>query len=229
MTKKNTEITAVEKVTGEVVMPIFNAEEQKKYKDLCTGIRKEVDKVETAYFVIAKKIYMLYQNKLYRCGNFANIYDMALDKFKITRATCNNYINICTRFGKVDEKKGECIDLLPAYKKYSSSKLVAMLNMPEELIKEINPEMSVREIKRKKQFYDDMKLIEQPEESKDSGTTGTQKKPAQKQRIELLKGEDIFDVLEVKDAAFLEKLETFEKEHPDTKYHFAITLEYEGV
>ena len=51
-------------------------------------------------------------------------------------------------FGDHDPQTGDCIGIQPEYEPYSISQLIAMCNLPKELLKQVHPEMSVRAIQR---------------------------------------------------------------------------------
>lgn len=235
MSKNNS--TEIETVTGTAEGIGFTVEQKKNYTDLCTSIEKEISKVEKAYITVAVQIYNIYTGRLYQIDNYANIYEMAYGKFGLSRTNCCNYINICRKFGKIDKTTNRCTGLLPEYKAYAPSKLVAMLDMPDQLLKEIKPDMSVREIRRKKQFVKKMQALTvqeeetaenaQEEETVESTQKNSSVKSAKKQKRELLRAENLDEILNAENTSIFEKLEAFEKEYPDVKYSFSIILEYE--
>ncbi len=199
----------------------FQPDEVKQYQELCNKIQAEIGSVESAYLTIAMELYTIREKQLYQIDNYPNVYDMAYDKFSLSRATCNNYINICKNFGKIDEVKKECSGLLPEYEKFSSSKLVAMLNIPDELRKEITPDMSVREIKRKRQIYEERKLLS---DNPSDNSEDLPKKSGGKKVIELLKTDNIAELIEKDNNILLEKYDSIMREYPDAKYTISITL-----
>lgn len=199
----------------------FQPDEVKQYRDMCGKIQKEVEKFESAYLTIALELYTIYEKQLYKIDNYPNVYDMAYDMFSLSRATCNNYINICKNFGKIDKAKKECTGLLPEYEKFCASQLVVMMNMPEELRKEITPDMSVRKIRRKKQIYEERKTLSDNSSGNSEEPT---KKSGGKKTIELLKTDNIVELIEKDNSVLLEKYDSIMKEYPDTKYTISITL-----
>lgn len=211
----------IEKVTGDVVSTsIFSPENVKAYEDYCNGIDKEIGKVNISYLAIATKVYAIRHKKLFQIENYANVYDMAQEKYGFSRGTCNNYINICEKFGKIDEKTAECSGLLPQYKGFSSSQLVEMLQVPKKHLGEFTPDMSVREMRRKKGICKE-KGVTLDGSKEVAGTS------AKKKKLELLKASDISEVLESGNTALKEKLAAFEQEHPEAAYNISITLVYE--
>lgn len=222
-------IESIEKVSGEVVdMPIdFTLDEKAFYEKSCDTIRKEINKVEGFYLSIAKEVYCIYRKGFYKIGNYPNIYDLANKEFSLSRATCNNYINICEKFGIIDQATGRCTDLRPEYKDFSASQLVAMLPMEnnpqltEEMRKEMrkgfNSKMSVREIRRK---YNT--LLDRIETGRQAIEQKKEPSPRKSQKMELLKVSNIDEVL----ATVSQKFAEFERIHPDMEYDIAVTVEY---
>lgn len=133
MTAKKEEI---EKVTGEI-FDSFNDEDRKCYRQFCKDINSHLTKIKTSFLAIASTLYNIYKRKLYKIEGYRNIYDMAKDKFQISRGLCHEYISICDRFGIIDEQK--CTDLQPEYKEYEPSKLAVMAKLSDESLKSINP------------------------------------------------------------------------------------------
>lgn len=220
------EAPVVEKVTGEVVSQGFSSAERERYRTLCEEIGKEISKVEHAALSIALKINMIYRNKLYQVGNYANIYDMVSAEFGLGRASCNNYINICENFCEYDEGKNVYTGLSSKYKKYSMSQLTAMLPMEKALREEITPDMSVREIKRKRQIYD-----EHSRSDKDGDKTGTSKTDISKivkkeKRVELVRS-SVPPALQGEEKETLQReMARFEEEYPDVEYEFVVSIVY---
>lgn len=203
----------IEKVTGEV-MPNFTADERKCYKTLCKNIDTNLKKMEHSFFAIASALCDIQDNSLYEIDGYNNIYDFAKAKFNIGRGTCNEYIHICESFGQYDEAKEKYIDLQPEYKGYGQSKLAIMTKLSDKSLKNITPEMSVRDIKK----------IQQEEKNKSSSKNGQFGNRGKK--IELLKISDIVNISDAERETLCEKLDKFRQENPDTEYKLSITLTY---
>lgn len=213
----------IENVTDDVITSAYDSAEIQNYQKLCKEISQEINSVEKSYLSIAIKIHTIHKKKLYQIGNFANIYDFAYEKFGLSRATCNNYDNICKKFGKFDNVTDECIGLLPEYEVFSPSQLVAMFSLPKAVLKDIKPEMSVREIRRLQKTYE-----QQIESNSECIAQTSESKSRKPQKMELLKVSDINEVLETQTPALLNKFEEFKQAHPDSKYSISVTLVYEG-
>lgn len=126
--------------------------EKRLYNRFMKQITTEYSKMENCYLNAAFALHALYIKKLYKVGGYQNIYELAQDKFELSRGTCNNFINICEKFG-IPNEAGTITALGEAYKNYGMSQLIVMLNMNDELRKKCNPTMSVRELKELKREY----------------------------------------------------------------------------
>ena len=105
------------------------------------------------------------------------------------------------------------------YKEYEHSKLAVMAKLPDSLLKNITPEMSVRDIKK----------IQQEDKNKSSqedGHTESDTAKKRKKRKELLEIADIANISEDEKQMILEELEQFKQKNPDTEYRVSITLTY---
>lgn len=189
VTKKSTKITAkakVKKDKAEITMnpPTANsitkqlqlaeeknkkaqlAEDKRLYKRFKCQIDKAYQSMENSYLQTAFALHAIYKNKLYQLDNFKNIYDFAKENYSIARGTCNNFINICEKFGVLNEN-GNIMELSPTYMQYSVSQLAVMLAFPQELLDKCDKSKSVRELKRMRIEYEnglqtkaDAKVIE---------------------------------------------------------------------
>ena len=109
--------------------------------------------MENSYLQTAFALHAIYKHKLYQLDNFKNIYDFAKETYSIARGTCNNFINICEKFG-VPNENGNIMELSPTYVQYSVSQLAVMLAFPQELLTKCDKSMSVRELKRMRVEYE---------------------------------------------------------------------------
>lgn len=120
-------------------------------KRLYTRFKKQIDtaykKMETCYFDTATAIHSIYSKELYKIDNFKNIYDFAKENYNISRGTCSKFINICARFGVMNEN-GTVTGLQERFQAYGVSQLGVMLSFPDALLNQCAPEMSVRDLKQ---------------------------------------------------------------------------------
>ena len=96
-------ITQQLKVIEEKNNKVQLAEDRRLYKRFKGQIDKAYQKMETSYLETAFALHAIYKHKLYHLDNYKNIYDFAKENYNIARGTCNNFINICEKFGTLNE------------------------------------------------------------------------------------------------------------------------------
>ena len=120
-------------------------------KRLYARYKKQIEtaygKMETCYLDTAVAIHSIYQQQLYKLDNYKNIYDFAKENYDISRGTCSKFINICERFGAINEN-GNVIGLQERFENFGVSQLGAMLPMPDCLLEQCDCKMSVRALKQ---------------------------------------------------------------------------------
>ena len=94
-----------------------------------------------------------------------------------------------------------------------------MAKLPDESLKSINPEMSVRDIKKIQQEGKN-------KSSQENGHTESDTAKRRNKRKELLEIADIANISEDEKQMILEELEQFRKENPGRNYRISITLTY---
>lgn len=152
-------ITQQLKVIEEKNNKVQLAEDRRLYKRFKGQIDKAYAKMETSYLETAFALHAIYKHKLYSLDNFKNIYDFAKENYNIARGTCNNFINICEKFGIANEN-GNIMELDEKYKGYGISQLAVMLAFPDELLKKCSPSCSVRSLKKMRQDYESALSVE---------------------------------------------------------------------
>lgn len=166
-------ITQQLKVIEEKNNKVQLAEDRRLYKRFKGQIDKAYQKMETSYLETAFAVHAIYKRKLYHLDNYKNIYDFAKENYNIARGTCNNFINICEKFGVLNEN-GNVMELSDKYKGYGISQLAVMLAFPKELLDKCSPECSVRDLKKLRQDYESVRAIEvEPSASLPDSTPGT--------------------------------------------------------
>lgn len=125
-------------------------------KRLFARYKKQIEtaygKMETCYLDTAVAIHSIYQQQLYKLDNYKNIYDFAKENYDISRGTCSKFINICERFGAINEN-GNVIGLQERFKAFGVSQLGVMLPMPDCLLEQCDNKMSVRSLKQLAEDY----------------------------------------------------------------------------
>ena len=189
------------------------------YEKLYSVIEENQKKGTKAFISIAVSLFGIYQHQLYKEKNYANIYDFAFEQFGLSKTNVFNYLNIVKNFGMKDENGEGFKGLKAEYEKFSSSQLISMLKLNEQLREEITPDMSVREINRKRRYWEE----EHPVTTDEKGTSVASKKP-KKEKVELLKTGNIQEILE--GTALLSKIAEQEERYPEKEYDVVVSLIY---
>lgn len=189
------------------------------YEKLYSVIEENQKKGTKAFISIAVSLFGIYEHELYKEKNYANIYDFAFEQFGLSKTNVFNYLNIVKNFGMKDENGEGFKGLKAEYEKFSSSQLISMLKLNEQLREEITPDMSVREINRKRRYWEE----EHPVTTDEKGTSVASKKP-KKEKVELMKTGDIQEILE--GTALLSKIAEQEERYPEKEYDVVVSLIY---
>lgn len=189
------------------------------YEKLYSVIEENQKKGTKAFISIAVSLFGIYEHELYKEKNYANIYDFAFEQFGLSKTNVFNYLNIVKNFGMKDENGEGFKGLKAEYEKFSSSQLISMLKLNEQLREEITPDMSVREINRKRRYWEE----EHPVTTDEKGTSVASKKP-KKEKVELLKTGNIQEILE--GTALLSKIAEQEERYPEKEYDVVVSLIY---
>lgn len=189
------------------------------YEKLYSVIEENQKKGTKAFISIAVSLFGIYQHQLYKEKNYVNIYDFAFEQFGLSKTNVFNYLNIVKNFGMKDENGEGFKGLKAEYEKFSSSQLISMLKLNEQLREEITPDMSVREINRKRRYWEE----EHPVTTDEKGTSVASKKP-KKEKVELLKTGNIQEILE--GTALLSKIAEQEERYPEKEYDVVVSLIY---
>lgn len=151
-TEKKKEVTAKSitkqlKEVQEKNMKVQVANDKRLYARYKKQIETAYGKMETCYLDTAVAIHSIYHQQLYKLDNYKNIYDFAKENYDISRGTCSKFINICERFGAINEN-GNVIGLQERFENFGVSQLGAMLPMPDSLLEQCDCKMSVRALKQ---------------------------------------------------------------------------------
>ena len=189
------------------------------YEKLYSVIEENQKKGTKAFISIAVSLFGIYEHELYKEKNYANIYDFAFEQFGLSKTNVFNYLNIVKNFGMKDENGEGFKGLKAEYEKFSSSQLISMLKLNEQLREEITPDMSVREINRKRRYWEE----EHPIATDEKRISVASKKP-KKEKVELLKTGNIQEILE--GTALLNKIAEQEERYPEKEYDVVVSLIY---
>lgn len=117
--------------------------EQVGYKDSVDIIYDELNKTRKSFIKIGWYLKHIHDNKMYEQDGYANIYDLAMEKFRFSQPTTTRYINLCEEFS-VNHNSPE---LDQKYEDYNISQLFEMLSMSKDKIEQVTPAMTVNEIR----------------------------------------------------------------------------------
>lgn len=127
------------------------------YEDSIEIIRDELQRTRRSFVKIGWYLKHIKDEEMFKEDGYADIFELAMDKFNISQPTANRFMNICEEFSvnhdspELDEK----------FVNFSVSQLFEMLPMDEEKRKQITPDMTVKQIRgvkeetRKKKEPDD--------------------------------------------------------------------------
>ena len=121
---------------------------KQEFTERTNVIKQEMRNIQNSFLVIGFQLHWIKTNNMYKVLNYKNIMDYAEKEFGIKKSTCCNFINIIETYAERDEN-GEVIEsIAECYRNFSSSQLIAMIGMPEEIQQQVTPDMSVRAINR---------------------------------------------------------------------------------
>ena len=242
MKKANEKVQTSESKTAKSevanVMPKPTALDKKTYKSLSTSIDRELKKVESSYLNVATTLYRIYKNEYYVIDNYKNIYDYASDLFGLSRGTVSNFINIVYKFCKPLDDGSYC--LVETYNEFSSSQLVSLINMPQQFIDSITPDMSVRAIKDKRREYKqlisetaDSDIIDTEFTESDDTSVSSESSKKKQDKLEkfpnpcfVFETDDYTDFFNKEKIAVIEDaFKDFEKSNKGKKVRFRLFLE----
>ncbi len=131
------------------------------YQDSLDIIRDELQRTRRSFVKIGWYLKHIKDEEMFKTDGYADIFELAMDKFNISQPTANRFMNICKEFS-VDHDSPE---LDEKFVDYSVSQLFEMLPMDEEKREQITPDMTVRQIREMKE--DTRKKNEEQDEEQD--------------------------------------------------------------
>lgn len=127
----------------------FTDENKKHYEKYIKEIRKGMGNVKRGSLQIGACLSVVKREGYYKIGGFSNVYDFAKEEFGLSKGSCNQFINICEKFCRIDEN-GVTPGLKEEYEKYGISQLRELLAVDEVHHGEFRPDMTIKEMKEKK-------------------------------------------------------------------------------
>lgn len=83
----------------------------KKLEAAVNRVQKKIDKIAKCYIEVIGDVALLYEDKNFKALGYKNIYDLARDKFGMSRGTVNNLLSVYDRFGENYKLKDEYKDM----------------------------------------------------------------------------------------------------------------------
>lgn len=120
-----------------------SAEDKKRYVECIEIVRNFQNATLNAAFAL----YEINTKGLYRIDGYKNVQELGFDLFGLKKSSVYNLINIVDRFGEKIENGKPVEVIVDQYSGYSQSQLGVMVGHTDDELKNITPEMSVREIK----------------------------------------------------------------------------------
>lgn len=102
-----TETTAPAVITAAEAAPA----DVKKLEAAVNRVQKKIDKIAKCYIEVIGDVALLYEDKNFKALGYKNIYDLARDKFGMSRGTVNNLLSVYDRFGENYKLKDEYKDM----------------------------------------------------------------------------------------------------------------------
>ena len=135
---------------------------KQEFTERTNVIKQEMRNIQNSFLVIGFQLHWIKANNMYKVLNYKNIMDYAEKEFGIKKSTCCNFINIIDNYAERDEN-GEVIEsIAECYRNFSSSQLIAMLGMPEEMQQQVTSDMSVRAIQRLRKGEPEKPAVDAP-------------------------------------------------------------------
>ena len=135
---------------------------KQEFTERTNVIKQEMRNIQNSFLVIGFQLHWIKTNNMYKVLNYKNIMDYAEKEFGIKKSTCCNFINIIETYAERDEN-GEVIEsIAECYRNFSSSQLIAMIGMPEEVQQQVTPDMSVRAINRLRKGEPETPTVDAP-------------------------------------------------------------------
>jgi hypothetical protein len=145
----NTDIvSASDNLDSEIIEnDIYSPEFCKNAKKVNSSIKSELGKIEKSFIKIAVSLHWVRVSNAFMVFGYDNIADYAVNELGIKKSLCYNLIGIAERFGLRDESDN-IISIDDKYKDYSVSKLSAMASLTDSELEKVNPDMTVKDIKK---------------------------------------------------------------------------------
>lgn len=113
------------------------------YQDSLDIISEELHRTRRSFVKIGWYLKHIREKEMYKTENYANIYELAADKFNLSQPTATRFMNICEQFSINHDSP----ELDEQYIEFSMSQLFEMLPMKQDEMNQITPDMTVTQIR----------------------------------------------------------------------------------
>lgn len=111
-------------------------------------IKASIAKIDKSFETIAFNLHWINARQTYIAKGFENIVSYSEKIFGYAKTTCYSLIGVVDRFAERDADGNIIEELSPLVKGFSVSKLSLMVGLTNDQIKQLKPDMSVRDIKK---------------------------------------------------------------------------------
>lgn len=139
------------------------------YYDSVEIIKDELFKTQRSFVKIGWYLKHIREEELYKEGGYQNIWECASDLFSLTQSTASRFMKICEKFSENNDSP----ELDRRYEGFDKSQMIEMLPLNQEQIKQISPDMTVKQIRQIKE--NSHKETEENRESYIPGQTSIEK------------------------------------------------------
>lgn len=113
------------------------------YQDSLDIIGEELHRTRRSFVKIGWYLKHIRDKEMYKEEDYANIYELAADKFNLSQPTATRFMNICQQFSIGHDSP----ELDEQYIDFNVSQLFEMLPMNQEEVKQITSDMTVAQIR----------------------------------------------------------------------------------
>jgi len=120
---------------------------ERSWLDCSRGyINNDLQSIGESFLKLGAHLKEVRDNKYYELGGYKNVFDFALDEFNLSKSSVSRFINIHIAFSE----NHNSFHIAQKYKEYNYSQLCEMLSCADDLLAEIKPNMSVKDIRELK-------------------------------------------------------------------------------
>ncbi len=111
--------------------------------EMCDFIKSNLKTAARSFVAIGYYLKQIRNGELYQQAGYATIWDFAKGELGISRSSATRYIAVNDRFSE----GGNSLELSGEYQDYNQSQLIEMVAMTGEQLEDVNPKMTVRELR----------------------------------------------------------------------------------